>query len=420
MTERSDTRTDRWVLEAVRAASQRRKLCQAAGFQLDSEIAHRFGDLDAGAWDTAVAGASLLMQAGYLQATESSGPRWYVLFRQRSQPVGAAVFHRSRFRGPGLASLEEKPRPWLGWLSKRSGLDQATVEAELLVCGDDFVTGAHGFCFQPGAAAKPAMRSLSHTASAIQKAMGERTVGVLIKDFHAPAPAPATCLTGLGYVALPTEADLILALDPRWRCFEDYLASLASKGRIKAKRAMTRSAGLLVRDLHGPDVLRLAPRMAQLYAAILERAPTQLGEFDPHLYAPLQQRLSDKLVLKGYFADQHLVGFMAGFVDGASLVAQLVGLDYEQNRRHGIYPRILYDYLRVAFERGLARVQFGRTCGEIKSSLGAEPVGVTCYLRHQHFAANALMRHLSPRLQGEPFAVRRPFKQQWYRNNGAG
>ena len=75
-------------------------------------------------------------------------------------------------------------------------------------------------------------------------------------------------------------------------------------------------------------------------------------------------------------------------------VSHFIGIDYTRNKELSIYPRILNDYVRLGIEMKVNEVNFGRTSSEIKSTLGAIPEDLTCYLRHRRTLATLLFKPL--------------------------
>jgi len=149
------------------------------------------------------------------------------------------------------------------------------------------------------------------------------------------------------------------------------------------------------------------------------RALFKLGALSFEILFEFRKGLGAKFVLKGYFLDKQLVGFSMGFVNGNTLEAGLVGIDYGLNKAHAIYQRMLYDYLQCAMDRNLHAVNYGRTAGEIKSTLGAVPVQMSCCLHLGKTALDTVLPMLSSSVRPSDFAQRKPFKKNWYALNEA-
>ena len=117
-------------------------------------------------------------------------------------------------------------------------------------------------------------------------------------------------------------------------------------------------------------------------------------------------------MVQGYFLDGELVGFLSAFVLGDTLDAHVVGIDYAHNRAHGIYPRMLVDFLQLGLARGVSRIDYGRTAEEIKSTLGARPVPTQVYLRHDNVLVNPVLGRVAQAWRPEVPVLRAPFKER--------
>ena len=108
-------------------------------------------------------------------------------------------------------------------------------------------------------------------------------------------------------------------------------------------------------------------------------------------------------------ADQ-LVGFATALVNDKHLDAHFIGLNYDLNKTHSIYPRILNDYIRLGIKKRLKQINFGRTASEIKSTVGADPHEICCYIKHKRTWVNIFIRLLIKRIKLKEFKNHSPFK----------
>ncbi len=375
--------------------------------QLESSI----DELHGGAWDALVRDQDLYFQRRYLRGVQRGGPaevqHRYALFSQDGQPVGVACFQVVRFVGPSVDPLLQDS-PLARWVVRAAGLDDGPLSLPVIVCGSTFNCGETGFHFAPQVSAQQALR---HLAGALRRIRREqRASGALFKEFVPSSGPLAGNLPRAGYTELPTGGRMVLTLDPGWASFDDYLGSLKSKFRVKARRAYAKSRTLHVRPLDTAELQLYRVRMERLYAGVLDKAGYSLGRVGMGSLVQLRASLDSEMVVWGYFLHQELVGFMTAFQVGDSLDAHLVGFDYNENHAHSIYPRMLYDYLQIAIERGLSRVNYGRTAEQIKSTLGAEPVPTRCYLRHDNPLLNPFLGMITRSISSAEPALRQPFK----------
>lgn len=375
-------------------------------------------DVPGDIWDSVVGSKSFFLQRPYLRSVEAGSQQKfrYAVFVEDGVPIGVACFQITDFVGKAIGPLLSKKNAVLSFMAGLLGLTKPQVRFKVIVCGNATTSGEHGFAFAGEVPAELAMSTLLLAVTQIQREQDQQGgyTAVLFKEFYPCSEPVVGLLKNHAYSDFWAGHNMVLMLDPTWKDFDDYLNSLSSKYRVKAKRAYAKSAGIVVRDLTEDDLIRHQDRVEALYHSVLQRADYRLGQFDIASLVSLRRDLGEEFVVKGYYLEQTLVGFLTGFVADGSLEAHLVGFDYGLNHRHSIYPRMLYDYLQIALTRGISRVNYGRTASEIKSTVGAVGVPMKCYLRHNKKTLNTLLPFVSKALQPPGFAQRRPFKKAWY------
>jgi hypothetical protein len=90
----------------------------------------------------------------------------------------------------------------------------------------------------------------------------------------------------------------------------------------------------------------------------------------------------------------------------------VIGIDYDTNREHGVYQRILYDYVELAIRQRCNRIVYGRTAAEIKSTVGAFPVDLTCCIKHRRNISNTLLSMIINYVKPSEYPQREPFKSE--------
>ncbi|MFM7726216.1 MAG: hypothetical protein ACKO7B_05920, partial [Flavobacteriales bacterium] len=206
--------------------------------------------------------------------------------------------------------------------------------------------------------------------------------------------------------------NMVMPLLPEWREFDDYLESLNTKFRTKAKAALKRSAALRVMDATASDVQMHAGAMRTLYENVYLKADFRLGKLEITGLVNLLNRIPNQFFVRLYFLNYELIGFMTAMRCGKVLEAHIIGIDYTTNREHGIYQRILYDYVEMAISMECTRIVYGRTAEEIKSTVGAFPVNLTCCIKHRRFISNALLSMIIQYVKPSDYPQREPFKAE--------
>ena len=127
-------------------------------------------------------------------------------------------------------------------------------------------------------------------------------------------------------------------------------------------------------------------------------------------YTHLKNTFKDKFIVKGYFLEGKLVGFLSAMQNDSHLDAHFIGIDYANNKDYAIYPRILNDYVRLGIETKSDQINLGRTASEIKSTLGATPKALTCYCKHKRSIPNQILKPFIKNAHIKSFRQHSPFK----------
>ena len=73
---------------------------------------------------------------------------------------------------------------------------------------------------------------------------------------------------------------MVLNLDKDWNSFDDYLAAMKTKFRVKAKKAIKQSANLRVEEVTLDAIDAILPKMTELYKMVSYKASFNLGNFN--------------------------------------------------------------------------------------------------------------------------------------------
>ena len=284
---------------------------------------------------------------------------------------------------------------------------------KLLTCGNTFVSGEHGVFIKENqdkkAIIKELAESINHFVNSDKK-LKKQIDAFLIKDFANESLFITNALKDFSYHPFSVEPNMQLVLHTDWQNFDDYLASMKTKFRVKAKKAFKQSAHIRIEEITLINIEEQLPKMTVLYEKVASNAGFNLGSFNLETYKDLKEKFGENYILKSYWLEDKIVGFISGIINKDSLDAHFVGIDYQLNREHAIYQRMLYDYIEIAINRKLKTLNFGRTASEIKSSVGAIPQDLTMYLRHQKTIKNKILKLFLQRVQPTPFQQKFPFK----------
>jgi predicted N-acyltransferase len=284
---------------------------------------------------------------------------------------------------------------------------------KLLICGNTFVSGEHGVFIKEGQDKKAIIKELAQSINLFvnsDKKLKKQIDAFLLKDFAKESLFITDELKDFSYHTFSVEPNMQLQLQDDWGTFDDYLASMKTKFRVKAKKAFKQSKQIRIEEVTLKNINEKLPKMTALYEKVALNASFNLGNFNLKTYKDLKEKFGNDYILKTYWLEDEIVGFISGVINQESLDAHFVGIDYHLNREYAIYQRMLYDYVEIAIQKKIKTLNFGRTASEIKSSVGATPQDLTMYLRHKKSITNRILKLFLQRVQPTPFQQKIPFK----------
>lgn len=287
------------------------------------------------------------------------------------------------------------------------------LDIRVMVCGNLFANGENGFAYLDTLSEEVAFENLSHALFQIRQAEqneNKQPSALILKEFWPDSFQKAAWFEEHKFREFELDVNMILPIHPEWQHLDDYLGSMVTKFRTKAKACFKKSADIIVKDLSVEEIQQHQKTIATLYANVVESADFHFGELNGDCFVAFKQNLGDQFILKGFFLGDELVGFSTAFVFDRCLEAGYIGLDYNYNYQYAVYQRLLYDYVEQAIERNCTELRLGRTAEEIKSTLGATPVNMKLYVRHRNSLSNKLIKPIVKSITPSEFELRKPFK----------
>jgi len=280
---------------------------------------------------------------------------------------------------------------------------------KIMFCGNVFLSGEHGIRSSDRVSKSEIMNQIATALDALA-ANTKPLHAVFIKDFKETSLKNTRELLNFGYSEIKVEPNMIVQLDPQWKTFEDYKNILKSKYRVKANKADSTSSNLETRLFTEHDFETYKDELQTLYQNTITSASFNAQVLNLNTYIHLRASFKDDFIVKAYFLENKLVGFLTALVNKNALDAHFIGLDYELNKSHAIYPRILNDYIRIGIQKQVTSINLGRTASEIKTTIGANPLQLSCYIKHKNPFLNSLIKPFFRRIKIKEFKQHSPFK----------
>ena len=282
-------------------------------------------------------------------------------------------------------------------------------QIRVLFCGNVFLSGEYGTFLKDG---EPKVETFNAIAKAVKQLSKntKRLNAIFVKDFENDSLYITDHLKSYDYASMQVEPNMIITLKPEWKSFDDYKSVLKSKYRVKANKADSKSESLEAKFFTEEDIKVHKNELQALYQNTISNADFNAQILNLETYINLKKTFKEKFIVKGYFLNGKLIGFLSAMQNKAHLDAHFIGIDYSNNKEFAIYPRILNDYVRLGIETKSSQINLGRTASEIKSTLGAEPKALTCYCKHRRYLPNQILKPFIKNVQIKSFKQHSPFK----------
>lgn len=385
---------------------------------------HSVEAIDPQQWALAAPPDNLFLQLDYLSVLEKNPPKGmqfcYLLFYKDEHPVGVALCQIQFFKADRNIHQKEddKKTPCFFTTFARfiKGLVASRAEFNVLINGNLLLTGEHGSYFNPELiASKDSIfvldEALNHALHQLDR-KGRRLSGTLLKDFYEKHRSfSSEFAKKLSFNEFTVQPNMVMPMRPEWKTFEDYMASMQSKYRVRTKRAFKKGKDFEKVPFDAAMIESNLDQLYALYESIAENSGFNMVNLNKNYLLALKQQFPEKFQLTGYYLDGKLVGFYTTFLNNHELEAHFLGFDQSLNRNYQIYLNILYDIVKEGIFQQVEEIIFARTALEIKSSVGAVAQEMYCYLRHKNSFTNnfvkPILEYLRPK---EDWQARSPFK----------
>lgn len=386
----------------------------------DFALADRVDFLNGAAWEAVTASGSQFLQRKVLRVIEAHGPdnlvpRYALIFRG-PQPVAAVaaqlvtVTNKHLLKGESGGTRNGSSLQRV--LTPAAKLATSQLNEPLLVAGNLMSWGFHGIAFAAGedpAALWPGVAEALYRMRRAERLLGQTNL-VLVKDLTEREQG-LEALRRFSYRPMETEPNMVLALNPAWRTYDDYLGALDAKYRRNAKDQVKKltTAGCVVESL--ADLTPHSARLHELYLAVHKNASVRLVTLAESYLPQLALALGDDFRCTVIRRGEQILGFVTTIRDGDTAIAYYIGFDRAAAAEGlPIYLRLLHATIADAIAWGCKSLSLGRTALEPKAALGAKPEPMSVWMRHRVPALNWIVRGMLGAVTHEETPERNPFK----------
>ena len=367
-------------------------------------------------WDDVSASRNIYLSYNYLLSLEKTmkgqmGFYYNISYNKEGSPVLIAILQLVKFIDKRRLYSEVLGR--LSYHIHKKLVDVFTIN--VLVCGNVFSDGENGFLWTEDLSTEEAMDEICRVVEELkeEKKIKEKASITLFKEFWPTSKVHSDRLKEQNYKDFMIDVNMVLEIHESWKTIDDYLNSMNTKFRTRAKSVFNKSADIIIKSLTEAEILDNLERISELFENVIQRSDFSAGVLNTDVFELFKRNLRDKFSLRAFYYKDEMVGFSTSFLNGDIFEANYVGLDYRYNKELAVYQMILYDYVDQSLMSKSKELHLGRTAELMKSSIGALPKNMTLYARHRNSVHNLLLKPILESISPSEFELRKPFKKNY-------
>lgn len=286
--------------------------------------------------------------------------------------------------------------------------------SNLLIVGNNTLTGQNAFCFSKDFSSKDMISLLYKAVEELQNQIeknGQKVHLVIYKDFPEMQISSFKLPEFNTFYKFTTQPNMVFSIKEHWKTFDDYVTDLNKKYRDQFKRAHKKSEGITKRKFTLEDIENNKDQIIKLYLNVANKAPFNTFFLNDDHFEVFKKALNNQFLFYGYFKDETLIGFNTLIKNDIAIDTYFLGYDEKCQREKMLYLNMLYDMIAYSINNGFKRIVFARTALEIKSSVGAKPEVMYGLMKHNNRFINLfipkLFHYFEPKMD---WTERNPFK----------
>jgi predicted N-acyltransferase len=286
--------------------------------------------------------------------------------------------------------------------------------SHVLLLGNNMLTGQNAWAFSTKIDVKILQNEVLNAMEALKeqfKASGKKVHISSIKDFETEEIETFHPAIKKDYFQFSTQPNMVFTILENWKTEQDYIAALSKKYRDQYKRARKKAEGIEKRKLGLHEIIAFEEEIYNLYYHVAKNAPFNTFFLAKNHFRVFKEILKDKFLFYGYFIDNKLIGFNTLIKNGTAMDTYFLGYDDSIQKEKMLYLNMLYDMIAYSINKGFKEIVFARTALEIKSSVGAKPIEVYGFIKHESKlidkCTQTIFNYLEPKTEWQE---RNPFK----------
>ena len=286
--------------------------------------------------------------------------------------------------------------------------------SNVLFVGNNMLTGQNAFAFSENYDLNSIFLTLNLAVKKIQhdfESNGKKIHLLNYKDFSDLDLFNFNEKLFSDFYQFEIQPNMIFDIPENWHSNDDYILALSKKYRDQYKRSHKKADGIIKCKLSLEEIIIHNSRINELYLNVTKNAPFNTFYLAENHFVEFKKQLGHNFLFYGYFIDDVLIGFNTLIKNGDTIDTYFLGYDDNFQREKMLYLNMLYDMIGYSINKKFKKIVFARTALEIKSSVGAKPMRMFGFIKHNNKFINRLMPQLFKYLEPEVvWQERSPFK----------
>jgi len=377
-------------------------------------------------WDDVLNGANFFLSTAFLGLLEKlhadQFSSRYIIVYDKGKPVFVAYFQIIDFSANVFGEMmnnqinelrSHRAKMFEHYLETKNSKKKDIV-MRLVTCGNNFISGEHAFysAVKDQTQTSDILEEVLDIISKEEKLRGKISA-TLVKDFESEKVKKRPVLSEDKFLSFLVEPNLIIDVPEGLTSVKAYLDLFSKKYRNRAKAIFKAGAALRKKDLTVDEIANENDQLHKYYTAVYSNAKFKLVKCSKDYFLKMKETFPEHFFVTGYYIENKLVGFDSWFLCNDGLIdAHYIGFDYELNKELEIYQNILYHFIELAIEKKSKTINLGRTAAEIKTTVGAKPHDLICYIKPQNTISKLILKPFISFFQPAAWIPRNPFKEE--------
>lgn len=267
--------------------------------------------------------------------------------------------------------------------------------SKVLLVGNNFFTGQNAYVLNHQSNKTELISVLKLAAVAIKnqlKTKGQKVHITSIKDFADQELIHFEKEVYKDFTPFSTQPNMVFSINKNWKNEQDYVADLSKKYRDQYKRSHKKAEEITKQKLGLDEIRKHQTQIYKLYSYVAKNAPFNTFFLAENHFENLKKNLHENFLFYGYFVNDQLIGFNTLIKNGSIMETYFLGYDETIQREKMLYLNMLYDMIGYSIKKEFKQIIFARTALEIKSSVGAKPIQMTAFMKHENPFVNKFMK----------------------------